>query len=191
MNRTLSAIADANLKTPGVVGCYVNLLIHHDRNGSLPLDKAALGEIAGAGDRWDAAWPAIRGLFYAEGGALYANALRAKAARAGGVPCTRDTLLSVMKEWTRVLPELPAPQVATDARFVAFRTRWQEASQIPTRDMPNGYATEADGVRWWAGLFGSMRDSKFLMGRSSEWRASFDFILQSKSFAKAVEGAYS
>ena len=195
-NRTLAAIADSGLKSAPTVGAYVNLLIHHSVHGKLPMDSEALREIAGIGSAalgvnpWsERIWPGIKPLFYREGDDIHPRVSRAPERKEVGVPCTRETMTKVMTVWNKVMPELPAAQVAGEDRFKAFAARWQEASTIKTSEQ-DGYTDEAGGLRWWRGLFMFMRTSKFLMGKSSEWRASFDFPLQQSSFRKIIEGQY-
>ena len=47
-----------------------------------------------------------------------------------------------------------------------------------------------DKVETWSRLFNYISTSDFLMGRSSEWSASFDFIINKSNLLKIVEGQY-
>lgn len=45
-------------------------------------------------------------------------------------------------------------------------------------------------VETWEGLFSYIEQSDFLMGRSSDWAAGFDFIINKTNLLKIVEGCY-
>jgi hypothetical protein len=47
-----------------------------------------------------------------------------------------------------------------------------------------------DNVETWSRLFNYISTSDFLMGRNSEWSASFDFIINKSNLLKIVEGQY-
>lgn len=47
-----------------------------------------------------------------------------------------------------------------------------------------------DDVKNWINLFDYIRGSDFLMGRSSDWRCDFDFIINKNNLLKIIEGKY-
>jgi len=47
-----------------------------------------------------------------------------------------------------------------------------------------------ENVETWSRLFNYISTSDFLMGRKSEWSASFDFIINKSNLLKIVEGQY-
>lgn len=47
-----------------------------------------------------------------------------------------------------------------------------------------------ENINTWARLFDYVNESDFLMGRKSEWSASFDFIINKSNLLKIVEGQY-
>lgn len=68
---------------------------------------------------------------------------------------------------------LPIAKVMTPPRQKRLRTM---ISQHP----PDDFATALDAVE----------RSPFCRGEKSDWKADFDFFLQTKSFTKLLEGAY-
>lgn len=42
----------------------------------------------------------------------------------------------------------------------------------------------------WQAAFRHIRNTPFLRGETTDWRASFDFLVQASSFTKLVEGTY-
>lgn len=80
--------------------------------------------------------------------------------------------------WNELADEagLPMVRTLTDARRQALRRR----------------LIEGGGIDGWRAAMGKIRGSTFLRGENDRgWRADFDFVLQAKSFAKLIEGAYS
>lgn len=47
-----------------------------------------------------------------------------------------------------------------------------------------------DNLENWINLFNYIRESDFLMGRSSDWRCDFDFIINKNNLLKIIEGKY-
>jgi hypothetical protein len=68
---------------------------------------------------------------------------------------------------------LPIAKVLTTPRQKRLRTM---IAQHP----PDDFATALDAVE----------RSPFCRGEKSDWKADFDFFLQTKSFTKLLEGAY-
>jgi hypothetical protein len=47
-----------------------------------------------------------------------------------------------------------------------------------------------DNLDNWVNLFAYIRESDFLMGRTSDWRCDFDFIINKNNLLKIIEGKY-
>lgn len=50
---------------------------------------------------------------------------------------------------------------------------------------------ECGGVEGWNNAIRLIPQSEFLLGHRSDWKATFDFIIESRNFTKLVEGNYS
>ena len=89
----------------------------------------------------------------------------------------RDEPRAMAAIWNKFALENGLPQVAklNDARRASARRR----------------LAEAGGMDGWAAAVKRVGRSPFLLGENDKgWRASFDFMLQVKSFTKLVEGTY-
>lgn len=77
------------------------------------------------------------------------------------------------------LPDLPSVKRVNNSRRAAMRQRHKG---IMESDLGN-----------WAGYFGAVSQSDFLMGRipGKDWRANFDFLLTDKATTGVLEGKYS
>lgn len=185
---TLREIEQAGLARAVDVGAYVKLLIHYSRHGTLPTDGDKLAAIACIDSAlWPSVESSLRTLFSRDGDVLHPIAMRQPEKRVGP---SRQTLEKVMGLWREILPELPEPMVISDDRLRQFTERWEESSKIRTSVCPNGFASEDDGLKWWAGLFQHIRRSDFMMGRSTDFKAHFDMVIQKSTFRKLLEGVY-
>lgn len=81
----------------------------------------------------------------------------------------------VVEAWNKTASRIGLPMVAklTDARRKRLRTM---IGQHP----PDDFAAALDAVE----------RSPFCRGEKTDWKADFDFFLQTKSFTKLLEGAY-
>jgi hypothetical protein len=79
--------------------------------------------------------------------------------------------------FNEMLPELPSVKVITDKRKKHLKARWHSSDKTSTLD-------------WWKEFLGYIRHSDFLMGRKTDFQASFDWIINSANFVKIVEGNY-
>ena len=79
--------------------------------------------------------------------------------------------------FNEMLPELPSVKVITDTRKKHLKARWHSSDKTQTPD-------------WWKEFFVYIRESDFLMGRKADFRASFDWIINSTNFVKIIEGNY-
>jgi len=93
--------------------------------------------------------------------------------------CPEKEILDLYHE---VLPELPCVRKFTDKRRRALRARWEDS-----KDMKHDAET---GLEWWRRFFEYMRNSQFLMGETTSFIATFDFITTQSSFLKIYEGTY-
>jgi len=46
------------------------------------------------------------------------------------------------------------------------------------------------GLDFWEAYFTEIRKSDFLMGRKTDYKADFDFMVTHSKFIKVIEGAY-
>lgn len=83
--------------------------------------------------------------------------------------------------WNSTLPELPACQKLTETRKSSIRQRWE-------KDLPS--------LENWKNLFTYIRDSDFLMGRTTpppgrrRFVATLDWLTKPENYAKVFEGRY-
>lgn len=49
---------------------------------------------------------------------------------------------------------------------------------------------DCGGLEAWKEILSKVGQSSFLLGKKTDWRASFDFVLQPSSFVKLIEGQY-
>lgn len=84
---------------------------------------------------------------------------------------------AIVDMYNRLLPELPRCKLLTDKRKAAI----------------NGCCSVKDTFRsldFWEAYFSAVRKSDFLMGRSKDWKADFDFLTTKSKFVKVYEGGY-
>jgi uncharacterized protein YdaU (DUF1376 family) len=79
--------------------------------------------------------------------------------------------------YNRILPELPAVKTITNKRRSAMRTC------ATTK-------TKYSGLDFWEAYFTAIRKSDFLMGRKTNWKADFDFVVRHSQFIKIIEGGH-
>jgi len=75
------------------------------------------------------------------------------------------------------LPELPAIKKLSVARQRKIKNIWKSDPKFQS-------------VEFWGGYFDHIRHSDFLMGRSKDFQASFDFLIDGAKFLKIIEGNY-
>lgn len=83
----------------------------------------------------------------------------------------------IVNLYLEILPELAGVRDITEQRMKKLRARWK--SQARFQDL-----------EWWRRYFEHVRESDFLMGRSTDFQANFDFLIESSKFQKVIEGAY-
>ena len=89
-------------------------------------------------------------------------------------PCPHKDIVAIYHE---VLPELRAVKVWNSTREKRLRARWRE-----DRARQN--------IEWWRSYFELVRQSDFLMGRTADWSADFDWLICPTNMAKVLEGKY-
>lgn len=89
----------------------------------------------------------------------------------------REELEVAVKIWNDLATDsnLPKVQNMSEARSKSLKARLGECG----------------GIEGWRAAICKVRDSPFLRGENDKgWKADFDFVLQSKSFTKLMEGSY-
>lgn len=87
----------------------------------------------------------------------------------------------ITDEYNKKLPELGCVKVLSDKRKAHIKASIKQFKN-------SGH--DFEDVETWSRLFDHIANSDFLMGRSSEWSASFDFIVNKSNLIKIVEGQY-
>jgi hypothetical protein len=84
---------------------------------------------------------------------------------------------AIVDIFNETLPELPSVKIVTDTRKKYIRARWHSSDK-----------TKA--LEWWKKFFEYIRHSDFLMGRKTDFRVSFDWVIKPTNFVKIIEGNY-
>lgn len=84
---------------------------------------------------------------------------------------------AIVEQYHKELPELPRVKALSETRKRHLKARWLSDDKRQTVD-------------YWQRLFGYISKSDFLMGKSTEWQANFDFIIKEANFIKIIEGSY-
>ena len=113
--------------------------------------------------------------------------LLSPAVSSSGCPaCPHERILAAYHD---ALPELPRVKIWDDARKSHLQARWRE------RWKAGKYASQTDGVAYWARLFRHVRTCDWLMGRVTgrdgrAFKASLGWLVRPENFAKLIEGRY-
>jgi uncharacterized protein YdaU (DUF1376 family) len=99
--------------------------------------------------------------------------------------CPTEALIALYHEH---LPMLPRVEVVNDSRKRALSSRWREV--VTDADIRKSEDIKAAGLDWFAWFFGHVSKSRFLTGKSKDWKADFDFLMAPNKFAKVIEGSY-
>jgi hypothetical protein len=91
---------------------------------------------------------------------------------------------NIVKSYNESFPELPSVSKITPGR------KSKLIKIINDKFTVNGNPVEFKTLHDWEGLFSYMQNSDFLMGRSSDWQMTFDFMINSTNFVKIIEGNY-
>lgn len=119
----------------------------------------------------------------AEAEVLETTSLVDKPAASRHPPCPTAEILDL---YHKHLPMLPRVEVLNATRKKAASARWREVVTDPEM---NG-DPRAGALDWFDWYFGHCAKSRFLTGRSKDWRADFDFLMAPTKFARVVEGVY-
>ena len=164
-------------------------------------------EIAKAGDKSQKASQSAKARWDA-------NALRTQSesnATHNTLPITQDTLIPVakatlstaklmacpqeeiLKLWAKHLPHLAQPRSWEGTRRANTKQRWNQASR-PSAYSPDGYQTEAAGIKWWDSFFGYIaRDTSLSNGFETAgrtWRPDLEWVMNATNFQKIIDGKY-
>ena len=89
----------------------------------------------------------------------------------------------IVELYNTILPELPQTVVVNDSRKRAIAARWREVVTADKLDRQGGL----DFFKWY---FEMVKTSKFLTGKSKEWKADMDFLFNPSKFPRVIEGTY-
>ena len=92
-------------------------------------------------------------------------------------PATVIPYQEISDAYHEILPELPAVKILTDKRKKYIKARWQGSKN-------------AQSVSWWREYFTFVSDSDFLMGRKTDFKADFEWLITEGNFVKVIEGKY-
>jgi len=81
------------------------------------------------------------------------------------------------------LPMLPRVTVVSDSRKRLVAARWRDVVSADKLDRERG-------LEFFDWFFVHVGKSKFLTGRSKDWKANFEFLFTASKFPRIVEGAY-
>ena len=89
----------------------------------------------------------------------------------------------IVELYNTILPELPQTIVVNDSRKRAIAARWREVVTADKLDRQGGL----DFFKWY---FEMVKTSKFLTGKSKDWKADMDFLFNPSKFPRIIEGTY-
>jgi len=99
----------------------------------------------------------------------------------------------ILKLWAKHLPHLAQPRSWEGTRRANTKQRWTQASR-PSQYSPDGYQTEADGIKWWDSFFNYIaRDTSLSNGFESQgrtWRPDLEWVMNATNFQKIIDGKY-
>jgi uncharacterized protein YdaU (DUF1376 family) len=81
------------------------------------------------------------------------------------------------------LPMLPRVTVVSDSRKRLVAARWRDVVSADKLDRKKG-------LEFFEWFFVHVGKSKFLTGKSKDWKANFEFLFTASKFPRIVEGAY-
>ena len=104
-------------------------------------------------------------------------------------PCPHAKIIAL---WREKLPALRQPRTWEGQRPVDLKARWIQASK-PSDYSPDGYRTEAEGIKWWAGFFGYIATGTRLpagFGSENTWWPDLEWVIKLANFQKIIDGNY-
>jgi uncharacterized protein YdaU (DUF1376 family) len=101
-------------------------------------------------------------------------------------PCPHQDIVDVFH---KTLPELPQVMVWNKTRQGYLKARWREVA------VEKGWKSQEEGVEYFQNLFRFVRQSKFLMGKTSgngkrPFECELEWLLRPSNFVKVIEGKY-
>lgn len=94
----------------------------------------------------------------------------------------------IVDRFHQYLPALPRVEVLNDSRKRVIAARWREVCNDP--EIKRAAEPRQAALDWFSWYFDYASKSKFLTGRTKDWRADFDFLMTPSKFTKTVEGHY-
>ena len=107
----------------------------------------------------------------------------AKATRQNRVLTPPAPIDEIVGLYNEKLPMLARVTVVNDSRRRAISARWREVVTTDKLD-------KQGGVEFFSWYFDMVSKSKFLTGRSKDWKADIDFLFNAAKFPRIVEGTY-
>ena len=107
----------------------------------------------------------------------------AKATRQNRVLTPPAPIDEIVELYNEKLPMLARVTVINDSRRRAISARWREVVTTDKLDKQGGL----DFFKW---FFEMVSKSKFLTGRTKDWKADIDFLFNAAKFPRIVEGTY-
>ena len=89
----------------------------------------------------------------------------------------------IVELYNKHLPMLPQITVISDSRKRMISARWREVVTTDKLDRKKG-------LEFFDWFFCHVGKSKFLTGKTKDWKANFEFLLTASKFPRIVEGAY-
>ena len=89
----------------------------------------------------------------------------------------------IVEMYNTILPELPQTLVVNESRKRAISARWREVVTADKLDRQGGL----EFFKWY---FEMVKTSKFLTGKTKDWKADMDFLFNPSKFPRIVEGTY-
>jgi hypothetical protein len=88
--------------------------------------------------------------------------------------CPHEEIISL---YHKILPELPAVKIWTQKRQAHLRSRWKESA-------------ERQCLEWWEKYFQKIKQSPFLTGNVTDFKASLEWVVNQSNMVKILEGKY-
>jgi len=95
-------------------------------------------------------------------------------------PCPYDHILDL---YHTILAELPRVRKFTDRRRGMLSARWHEKARSER-------GLYSNTLEFWEAFFKYISRSDFLMGRKTDFRVNFEWIVTKTNFNKIIEGTY-
>ena len=88
--------------------------------------------------------------------------------------CPHEEIISL---YHKILPELPAVKIWTPKRKGLLKSRWAEDKA-------------RQSLEWWEQYFTKIKDSPFLTGNVTDFKASLEWVVNQANMVKIIEGKY-